>query len=274
MKKKRNCGTIIKIGQSETGRGELIYMAKKEKKKGNTLYRIIFVVLIIIIAFCLYKIGTILYEYHVGTKEYDSVQKLAGIEAEAFTGEVDFDALAKKNEDVKGWIYSKDTVINYPVVQGGDNQYYLYRMINGEYNNKGSIFIDYRCEKPFESFNTIIYGHRMKDGSMFNSLTKYRDKSYFNEHKTLMLVTPEKKYDIVVFGVVTIPSDSEMYKYQFYSTEEKTVYLDWIRSNSEIDTGVKASKDDKIVMLSTCTYEFEDARLVVYGKLVEMEEDK
>ena len=66
-----------------------------------------------------------------------------------FTGEVDFDALVKKNKDVKAWIYSKDTVINYPVVQGKDNQYYLYRMINGEWNGKGSIFIDYRCENPF-----------------------------------------------------------------------------------------------------------------------------
>lgn len=249
-------------------------MEKKEKKKGGVIYRMILVVLVMIIAFCLYKIGTILYEYHVGTKEYESVQKMAGIEAKSFTGEVDFDALRKKNKDVKGWIYSEDTVINYPVVQGSDNQYYLYRMINGEYNGKGSIFIDYRCEEPFEDFNTIIYGHRMKDGSMFNSLVKYRDKSYFDQHKTLMLVTPEQKYDIVVFGVVTIPADSDKYKYNFYSDGEKQSYLDWIKSESEIETGVKASKDDKIVMLSTCTYEYDDARLVVYGRLVEMEEDK
>lgn len=249
-------------------------MTKKEKKKGGVFYRIILAVLILIIAFCLYKIGTILYEYHVGTKEYNSVQELAGTQAESFTGEVDFDALVKKNKDVKAWIYSKDTVINYPVVQGSDNQYYLYRMINGEYNGKGSIFIDYRCENPFETFNTIVYGHRMKDGSMFNSLTKYRDKGYFDKHKTMMLITPEKKYDIQIFGVVTIPADSDKYQYRFSGENDKQAYLDWIMSKSEIDTGVAASTKDKVVMLSTCTYEFDDARLVVYGKLAERKDDK
>lgn len=249
-------------------------MAKKEKKKDGVFYRIIIAVLILIIAFCLYKIGTILYEYHVGTKEYDSIQQLAGIEENSFTGEVDFDALVKKNRDVKAWIYSKDTVINYPVVQGRDNQYYLYRMINGEMNGKGSIFIDYRCEKPFEDFNTIIYGHRMKDGSMFNSLTKYRDKDYFDKHKTMLLTTLKQKYNVEVFGVVTIAADSDKYQYQFSGKTDRQAYLDWIKAESEIDTGVHASADDHIVMLSTCTYEFDDARLVVFGKLVEMEENK
>lgn len=249
-------------------------MTKKAKKKSSVLYRIVLAVLILIIVFCLYKIGTILYEYHVGTKEYNSVQQLAGAQAESFNGEVDFDALAKKNKDVKAWIYSKDTVINYPVVQGNDNQYYLYRMINGEWNGKGSIFIDYRCENPFEDFNTIIYGHRMKDGSMFNSLTKYRDKDYFNQHKKMMLITPKRKYDVQVFGVVTIAADSDKYQYSFSGKDDKQAYLDWIRANSEIDTGVTASSEEKIVMLSTCTYEFDDARLVVYGKLAEMEDDE
>ncbi len=249
-------------------------MTKKEKKKSGLLYRMILFILIVIIAFSLYKIGTILYEYHVGTKEYDSVQELAGTQAESFTGEVDFDALVKKNKDVKAWIYSKDTVINYPVVQGKDNQFYLYRMINGQYNGKGSIFIDYRCENPFSDFNTIIYGHRMKDGSMFNSLTKYREKDYFDKHKKMMLITRDRKYQVQIFGVVTIAADSDKYRYRFSGKEDKQAYLDWIMANSEIDTGVTASTGDKIVMLSTCTYEFDDARLVVYGKLAEMEEDK
>lgn len=83
-------------------------MTKKAKKKSGVLYRIILAVLILIIAFCLYKIGTILYEYYEGTKEYNSVQQLAGVQADSFTGEVDFDALVKKNKDVKAWIYSKE----------------------------------------------------------------------------------------------------------------------------------------------------------------------
>ncbi len=82
-----------------------------------------------------------------------------------------------------------------------------------------------------------------------------------------MLITPEKKYDVQVFGVVTIAADSDKYQYSFSGKDDKQSYLDWIMANSEINTGVTAFSEEKIVMLSTCTYEFDDARLVVYGKL-------
>lgn len=243
-------------------------MTREKKKKNSWIYRIMMLILICIIGFSLYKIGTILYEYYIGTKEYNQTAQLAGADGE-FDGNVDFAALLKKNKDVKAWIYSKDTPINYPILQSKDNDFYLYRMMNKEWNGKGSLFIDYRNEKPFEDFNTIIYGHRMKDGSMFHSLIEYRDKEYYNKHKKMMLITPKEKYDLIIFGVVTIPADSDMYKLDFYSDQEKQNYLDWIIKNNETDMGVKASAKDKIVMMSTCTYEYDDARLVVYGKLVE-----
>ena len=207
------------------------------------------------------------------TKEYKQVQVVAEQKKKEFDGNVDFQSLLKENEDVKAWLYSENTVINYPIVQGEDNQFYLYRMINKQWNGKGSLFIDFRNEKPFEDFNTVVYGHRMKDGSMFHSLVDYRDKKYFNKHKKTMLITPEHKYDLYIFGVVTIPADSDKYKFSFSGQSEKQEYLDWIKENSEIDTCVLATPEDNIVMLSTCTYEFDDARLVVYGKLVEVEED-
>lgn len=245
-------------------------MAKEKKKKGIA-YRIIMAILLIIIAFCVYKIGTILYEYYAGTREYDSVSEDAG--TKDFTGVVDFDALRKKNPDVKAWLYSKDTPINYPVVQGDDNDYYLYRTFLRTYNGKGSLFIDYRCDEPFKQFNTIIYGHRMKDGSMFNSLTKYRDSAgYFDQHKKMMLVTPEGKYDVYVFAVLTIPGDSHLYKTAFRNDSDKQKYLDYVLENNEVNTGVGADINDQIVMMSTCTYEFDNARLVVYGKLSELQE--
>lgn len=255
-------------------------MTKKTKKKSGVLYKVVIGVLIVIIAFSLYQIGSILHEYHQGTKEYNEIAELAEVKEiapkdkndDSVSIDVNFDALRKKNKDVKAWLYSKDTVINYPVVQGKDNQYYLYRMVNGEWNGKGSLFIDYRVDKPFKDFNTIIYGHRMKDGSMFHDLIKYRDKSYFKKHKTMSLMTPKHRYDVKIFGVVTIPADSDKYKTDFADKAEKKAYIDWIKENSEIDTGVKASAKDKIVMLSTCTYEFDNARLVVYGKLMERKE--
>ncbi len=249
-------------------------MEKEEKKKGKFIYKIIILVLLIIIGVCIYKIVGILSEYHEGTKAYEQLQLLAGIEDMEDIENINFKALRKQNKDVKAWLYSEGTVINYPVVQGDDNSYYLYRMVNGEWNGKGSLFIDYRVEKPFRDFNTIIYGHRMKDGSMFHSLIEYEDKGYYEQHPVMNLITPNHKYDVEIFGVIRIPADSPMYKCQFDSYEEKANYLAQIKKNSLINIDeVEVSAEDRIVMLSTCTYEFEDARMVVYGKLVEKEED-
>ena len=242
-------------------------MKKKERKKTSFLYRVIIGVLLVIIGFSLYKIGGILLEYHQGTQAYEELQTLAGTEEDL--EHIDFKSLLAENEDVKAWIYSEGTVINYPVVQGDDNEYYLYHMVNGEWNGKGSIFIDYRCENPFEDFNTILYGHRMKDGTMFHSLIEYEDPAYYEEHKTMRLILPEESYDIEVFSVMRIPADSPLYQYNFLGKEEIEDYLHQITEKSLIDTGVEVSTEDRIVMLSTCTYEFEQARFVVFGKLSE-----
>lgn len=241
---------------------------RKQKTEKRIVYKLILIVLLGIMAFSLYKIGAILYGYYEGNRQYDELAKIAEIDMEEIE-HINFKALREKNRDVKAWLYGKDTVINYPVVQGKDNQQYLYVTPLGEWNSKGSIFIDYRCKKPFEDFNTILYGHRMKDGSMFHSLTKYEDRKYFEKHKTMELITPKKNFDVEIFAVVRISSDSPLYRIDFADDGEKSRYLQKISEEGLLDTGVKVSAKDKIIMMSTCTYEFQDARLVVYGKLKE-----
>lgn len=243
---------------------------KKTKKRFTWIYKLIILMLICVILFSLYKIGTILYGYYSGTHEYKRIEKIASIDK--LGGTLDWKVLKKENEQVKAWLYSEDTVINYPIVQGKDNSYYLTRLFNGDWNTKGTLFIDYRCENPFKDFNTIIYGHRMKDGSMFRSIVEYRDDpAYYDKHKTMLLFTEEGSYTVEVFAAVTIPADSDKYKIFFETYSEKEEYLEWISSENVLDTDVSVSADDRIVLLSTCTYEFNDARLVVYGKLVEKE---
>lgn len=251
-----------------------VTMEKKEnRKKPGILYRIIMLILLGIMIFCTYKIITIICEYREGTAVYDELAEIANaVPSEDM--HIDFDALKKENEDIIAWLYSEDTVINYPVVQGDDNAFYLYRLVDKTWNVKGSLFADYRCENPFEDFNTVIYGHRMNDGSMFKCLLEYRDtEGYYDDHSVMELATPEAVYDVEIFGAATIPSDSEMYKFNFSSDEEKTAYIDWVRGHNEIPSGggsdVEVSPSDRIIMLSTCTYEFEEARLVVWGKLSE-----
>lgn len=252
------------------------------KQMRKWIYRIIIFILCCIIGFCLYKIGGILYEYHKGTSAYNEIQKLAGVTHEIDKIEekgmdrfdyVDFEALAKKNEDIRAWIYSRNTVINYPIVQGRNNEYYLYRMFNREWNGKGSLFIDANCEHPFEDFNTIIYGHRMKDGSMFHDLIKYRDKAYYEKHRIMYLLTPDKRYKVRIFGVLTIPADSDFYRLSFIDDADKEGYINDVKTGSETPMDVEVTSADRIIMMSTCTYEFEDARLVVFGKLEEIKNE-
>ncbi len=247
-------------------------MTEKEERKGTgLLFKIAVLVLLCVIGFSAYKIGTIVYGYLQGREAYSAIAEEAGTaeaaRAEKDDVEVQFGKLRKKYPDVKAWIYSKGTIINYPVAQGRDNDWYLHRTLDGEWNGAGTLFIDRNNEKPFEDFLTIIYGHHMCDGSMFGSLVKYRDEDYYQEHKKLRLYTPEQNYDLEVIGVCTIPATSEMYKYDFDDDDAKAEYIRWIEDTTETVCDEHADTDDNIVMLSTCTYEFDDARLVVFGKL-------
>lgn len=243
-------------------------MNKNERKAGKMtlIYRVIPAVLLAVMLFSLYKICTIFIEYRQGTQVYENMQNLASPEEEGEKG-IDFAALRKENPDIKAWLRAEDTVIDYPVVQGKDNQYYLYRMADRSENGKGSLFIDYRCKKPFEQFNTIIYGHRMKDGSMFHALTEYESSEFYKEHRIMELFLPEKQYKVEIFAAVRIPADSTLYKWGFSGKAEKKTYLAQIAEENILETDIMPGPEDRIVMMSTCTYEFEDARLVVYGRL-------
>jgi sortase B len=129
--------------------------------------------------------------------------------------------------------------------------------------------VDYRCDEPFVGFNTVIHGHHMNDGSMFCSLENYSDSDYYNNHKTIEIVTPDKWYEMVIFASFVPKAGSEVYTMNIESNESKDGLLEYIKANSDIETNIEVTAEDKIVTLSTCAYEFEDARTVVIGKLIE-----
>lgn len=242
---------------------------KKRKRKGGIVYLIIMLILLCVIGFSLFKIGTIVYGYWQGRDAYNRIAAEAGANAGKDDVEIKFKKLCKRYPDVIAWLYCKGTIINYPVARGKDNDWYLHRTLDGKWNGAGTLFVDKDNENPFEDFLTIIYGHHMRDGSMFGSLVKYRNPEYYQEHKVLRLYTPEKNYNIKVIGSCTIPGMSERYKFVFQDDAEKQEYLDWIDQNTETICDEHATVDDRIVMLSTCTYEFDDARFALFGKLEE-----
>ena len=162
----------------------------------RTISNILIIVFSAIIAFSGFRLWKIFHEYHEGEKQYsdtasryqhtkDPDNTLADNDPQVCPITVDFDSLKALNPDVVGWIYSADTQINYPVLLGEDNSEYLHHMVNGEYNSAGSIFMDCRNKPDLSDFNTILYGHHMKNGSMFASLHQYTEQELPRRHPSI-----------------------------------------------------------------------------------------
>lgn len=182
---------------------------------------------------------------------------------------VDFEKLKQENEDIIGWIYSEGTVINYPIIQGEDNQYYIRRSHTGERNHNGCIFMDFRNLPDFTDHNNIVYGHNIRTGVMFGSLKNYRDQSYYEEHPVMWILTPDKAFRVDLIAGLITPSDSDTYELFSY-TEDLQERLEYALSKSTFDAGeVDIQSIEHVVTLSTCTYEYATARYVVIGNLVE-----
>lgn len=244
--------------------------------KRKVISGILFFVCICIFLFSAYQVYTILREYHLAEKYYATVQEYSPFNSElpATTTEksrylaIDTKELKKTNADFIGWIYADDTKINYPVVKGKDNSFYLTRDFNKNYLQNGSIFMDYRCDSNFQNHNTIIYGHNMRDGSMFGELDKYRNYSFFEKHKEMMYVNHKGVLKTLqIYSAHIVKSDSYVYEYQFVDDEKFGKFIEKTVSSSLYDTGIKPAVSDKIVTLSTCSYEYDEARLVVHAIL-------
>lgn len=188
--------------------------------------------------------------------------------------EVDFETLVERYSAVRAWIYLEDTPINYAVAQSGDNSYYLDHLLGGQVNKSGTLFMDCKNAADFSDWNTIIYGHNMKNGSMFGFLPRYNTQEFYEEHPAFYLLTPDKAYKAEVFaGYVTKP-DSEAYLIA-QTVEERDDVIREALEQSTFTADVEIGPQDRIVTLSTCTYVYDDARYVLLGVLRELapEED-
>lgn len=184
---------------------------------------------------------------------------------------VDFEALRETSPDIIGWLALPDTAINYPVTQTDDNEYYLHHLYDGTYNKTGCLFADYENKKVFSDRNTIIYGHNMRDGSMFATLNEYDEQSYFDGHPQMYLVTPGGGYVVEIFtAFVAKPgesgSDTSPWRLSFKDDGAYTTWLSEMAGRSVIETDVTVTSSDKVLTLSTCT-PGGASRFIVMGKL-------
>lgn len=223
------------------------------------------------------QVGITLYGYYKADKEYGDMQSRFvaripdGTEQEPKETapiSVDFEALLKENSDIIGWLYCENTPINYPVVQAEDNDRYLRRDLHGEYLRTGTLFADYHCSAVGTGQNHIIYGHNMQNASMFGTIVNYKDQKYYEEHPVLYYLTPDNDYKIELFSGFTANSHSNIYRAEIGDTEAFDAFLQEIIAKSTFNSDVSVTGEDHIVMLSTCSYEFNDARYVACGKLI------
>jgi sortase B len=180
--------------------------------------------------------------------------------------------LKKINSDIKGWIRIDNTQINNPVVQTVDNSFYLEHDFGKNKNSNGTIFIDevndVSSPQKLQGQNIILYGHYMKNGSMFGTLEKFRYAEFFKMNETIYFDLYPNSYQFQVFGVYLVNEDFDYRNTMLGNGENINHLLDRLKDKSIQNRNVTLTPDDTILTLSTCEYDFADARLVVMAKLV------
>ena len=278
-------------------------MSGKKKKKGgivNSLLTLGIIVCLGVFAYSAFRLFTIYQDYKVGEDEYAKLQgqyttrevkvpktpvseSVDGespnpteevASAEAVSGEnaaeylpldVDFQALQAINPDVVGWLEVEALDISYPIVQGKDNAEYLHKTFEKQDNFAGSIFMDYANSADFSDCHTIIYGHNMKNQSMFGKLKLIKENEKYKASRYFWILTPEGKYRYEIFSAHVTPADGDTYTLFSGPDQQFLDYVDKMASESQIPkTEIPFTLDDKVVTLTTCTSN-ETQRFVVQG---------
>ena len=267
-------------------------------RKAVFWYRVIILLCIIIFAGSLTKLIMIFHEYNSAVSEYDDLEEEFLIGDEDVTGaavasedgieieqtdeagkkstfvfkglNVDFDSLKKTNKDVVGWIQFETFNLSYPIVKDSGDNYYLTHTFKKQKNSSGAIFIGPSNSSNFRDTNTIVYGHNMKNGSMFGLLGRYKQKSYFQSNQYFRIYTPNETQRYQIFSVYKAPVNGSAYSiWKRTGGSEYTNWLKELKKNSMYDTGVSVSEYDTIVTLSTCVSGEDSKRLVVQAKRIQ-----
>ncbi|WP_185752653.1 class B sortase [Butyrivibrio sp. AE2032] len=185
------------------------------------------------------------------------------------TLDVDLSSFAKDYPETVGWVYFGDGHISYPIMQGEDNSKYRVLGYDGEEARTGAVFLDYRSSADFSDSNSIIYGHNMKDRSMFGSLRDYReDPRYYDTHQYFQIITPEKSYRYLIFAYMDVPENYVIYDYVGDASKVFVEDAEPVRRKSYMDSEIPVNESKKVVTLSTCT-DKDELQFVVLGVMVD-----
>ena len=251
--------------------------------------KIIIGALILISAVCVVLIGLYFRKQESNEKIYEELQTQVEEvpepseaeeedEAEGVEIPIDFEELAKVNPEIYAWIQIDGTNVNYPIVQSAeDDGYYLMRTVERKEGYPGSIYTESCNKKDFSDFNTLIYGHDMADGSMFQNLHNYSDPVYMKDHPEIIIYTPEKKLTYRIFAAIVYDDRHIMKSFDFQNSGDRQNFLDSVYAvrdmSSVIDREIPVDTDSRIITLSTCIGGQENNRFLV-GAVLQNEEKK
>ena len=282
-------------------------MSRRKKRRttfGDIMSTLLMLIALVVFIFSGYTLYGFYKEYQKGSNEYDNLESsyasdegesedLDALEDEAalqdisgrevaniiwdgkeltvptMKNPIDFSELQQVNEDIAGWLRIRALDISYPVVQGEDNDYYLHRTFEKEDNFAGCLFVNCDNDRYFTDQNTIIYGHNMKNGSMFGKLKQFREEETYNKSKYFWMFTPDLIFQYRIFSAMVVNKTGLAYQ-TFYSDEDFNEWINKAFEGSEVEnSGIQVTSDDHVVTLSTCTGD-DSTRFVVMGKLVQI----
>lgn len=166
---------------------------------------------------------------------------------------VNFEALKERNQDVVGWIFFENEDISYPILYSGDNVRYLRKTLDGKSASAGSIFLDGDNAPDFEDSRSVIYGHNMKNLSMFGRLKYYRKEDYYEDHQYFQILVEGKVYRYQIFSYFEVPeTETEMCRVDFTADDEFSKYIKTLQKRSMRDIDIEVDCEDKVVTLLTC----------------------
>ena len=241
----------------------------KPSKKTSRRKRILLFAIIIVAAgvfiFSAIKLITILSGYKKGASTYQAIEDLSKKDQTDQPEKIFFDVAALKevNPDTQGYLYGAD-VLSYPIVQAEDNSYYLTHLFDGTENDCGCIFIDCNIPEALESRNCILYGHDMKDGSMFAHLHYYADVDFYNDHREFHVFTEDHHYVYKVLSAFTTPVNGIVYTMDFAGDEDFVNFLYTVEGACPYETfHGELTADKKVITMSTCLGNDDAHRFVV-----------
>ena len=237
----------------------------------KTIRYILLTVCVCVFCYSAYNLIQIYLNYKKIDDDYGEIAKTyteEKVEEKESYLQINWDELLQRNKDVKAWIQIPNTNVNYPVLQGETNDTYIHSDIDHNELSAGSIFIASENEYPFNDFNTVIYGHNMGKPGMFYELTQYRSQEFLDEHKTFTITLDEQVLTYQIFSIYVTEPDYD-YRTVNYPTEEGYQdFLDRIIARSMLASDASVTTADRIITLSTCVYDFNDARMAVHAVLL------